>query len=256
MKAMMRAACAGALVAALAPALVLAKDKDKEKKETTVGVSLEASVLLGIGVSVGTSLGDRFNVRGAYHAFTYEREMEGDADEADYDAELDLQSAALLLDWHPFKGAFRLTGGLMQNGNQINLTGTAKSGATYDVGDCTFESDPNDPLRINGVTDFAGTAPYLGMGWGGNMNAAPGFFATFDLGVMFSGSPDTSLKGRGSARNADVTQPQCGDPVNYSDVSGYQEFQDEIEKAEDEANEESEDFKLWPNIAFGLGWRF
>lgn len=252
MRTMMRAACgAGALLAALAPGLAVAEEKSQEA--ATVGVSVDASVLLGIGISVGTGLGDRFNVRGSYHAFSYEREMEGDANEADYDGELDLKSAALLLDWHPFKGAFRLTGGLMSNGNQINLTATPSDGTgEYNFGDCTYTS--ND-LVAKGVTDFKSTAPYLGLGWGGNMNTSPGFYATFDLGVMFSGAPDTRLTGRGTVQNADeIGQPECG--IGSQDASSSPQFQQALRDAEDEANEESKDFKYWPNIAFGLGWRF
>jgi len=251
MKTLRRAACgAGALLAVLAPGLAVAEEKSAP--ETTVGVSLDASVLLGIGISVGTGLGDRFNVRGAYHAFSYDREIEGDADEADYEGELDLKSTALLLDWHPFKGAFRLTGGLMSNGNQINLTATPSDGSgEYEFGNCTFQSSD---LVVNGVTDFKSTAPYLGLGWGGNMNAAPGFYATFDVGLMFSGEPDTRLKGRGTAQTT-TPGPECGDG-SPQDVSQYDEFKNALRDAEDEANEESEDFKLWPNIAFGLGWRF
>lgn len=250
----MRAVCgAAALLAVTGSGLAAAEEK---KKETTVGVSVDASILLGFGLSVGTGLGDRFNARLAHHFFSYEDEIEGDEGDGDYEVELDLKTTALLFDWHPFKGAFRLTAGLMNNGNELNLTGKAKTGATYDVGDCSFESDPNDPLRINGAVDFKSTAPYLGLGWGGNMNAEPGFFATFDIGVLFSGAPDSDLEGHGSARNANAAEPQCGDPVVYQDVSSYPEFQQAVRDGEAEADEEAEDYKLWPNIAFGIGWRF
>src|SRR5690349_11797565 len=122
MKAMMRAACgAGALLAVLASGLAAAEEG---KKETTVGVSLEASILLGYGLSAGTGLGDRFHVRGVHHFLNYERTEKGDAGDPDMKAELDVKSTALLFDWHPFRGAFRLTGGLMKNGNQINMVAT------------------------------------------------------------------------------------------------------------------------------------
>lgn len=221
-----------------------------------VGVSLDASVLLGIGLSVGVPLGDRYNLRLSHHAYSYDKEFEDGDSGATYDGTLDLKSTGLLADWHPFKGVFRLTAGLMANGNKIKLVGTDGGTGEYDVGDCTYQSDPSDPLRVDGVTDFKSTAPYLGLGWGGNMNAGPGFYGIFDIGVMFSGSPDTGLKGSGSARAKAGQGGACGDEVNYQDVSGYPEFQNEVQNAENDANEESKDFKLWPNIAFGIGWRF
>jgi hypothetical protein len=250
MNEMMRACSAAMVLAALVPTLVIAK----EQKETTVGVSLEASVLLGYGISAGTGFGDRFNVRGAYHFLSYDRTEEGDEGDPDLKAELDLKSTALLLDWHPFRGAFRLTGGLMNNGNQIGMT-ALDNGGDYEFGNCTFVSDAGDPLRVNGVADFdRGTVPYLGLGWGGNMNAERGFYATFDLGVMFSGAAEVDFKGRGSAMTT-TPGPECGDGSSQP-VSDYQEFKDAVQEEEDEVNEDLEDYKLWPNIAFGLGWRF
>lgn len=224
------------------------------KDQTAFGVSLEASTL-GAGLSLGVPLGKRFNLRGAYHAYTHDEEFEDDSG-GTYDGELDLRSVGLFADWHPFKGTFRLTAGLVSNGNQINMAGTDDGTGRYAVGDCTFQSDPADPLRLDGTVDFNSTAPYLGIGWGGNLNGKPGFYATLDLGVMLSGAPDTSLTGRGSAQNADpIGQPQCG-IGGSQDVSTYPEFQAAVQDAEDEVNRETEEYELWPNIALGIGWRF
>ena len=225
------------------------------KDETTIGISLEGSTL-GAGLSIGIPVGDSFNVRGVYHGYTYELDDVEDDSGASYEGDLDLKSFGLLADWHPFRGAFRLTAGLVSNGNEIGLTGRP-SGGVFTVGDCTFESNtPPNEMAVDGTVEFASSAPYVGIGWGGNLNAAPGFFMTFDLGVLLSGAPETNLVGRGQARNADAGNLACGDPVTYQDVSSYPEFQQEVQDAEDEVNKETEDFELWPNIAIGIGWRF
>src|SRR5690349_8376286 len=197
MRAIMQGLCAAAIMAMAGAAS--AKDKGGE---TTFGVAVDASALLGLGISVGIPLGERFNLRAAYHGYTYELDDIEDDSGATYEGELDLKSMGLMADWHPFKGAFRLTVGFLSNDNAINLTGRP-AGGTFEVGDCTFQSNtaPND-LAVDGTVAFSGSAPYVGIGWGGNMNAAPGFFMTFDLGVVRSGQPDTSLTGRGQARNA------------------------------------------------------
>jgi hypothetical protein len=220
--------------------------------ETTIGISLEGSTL-GAGLSVGMPLGDSFNVRGVYHGYTYDTEFEDDSG-GTYDGELDLKSTGLFADWHPFKGAFRVTVGFLSNGNQINLSGTDDGTGLYEVGDCTYQSNPGDPLTLDGTTEFNSSAPYVGIGWGGNLNAEPGFFMTFDLGVMMSGAPETALAADGSVTNAnEIGQPGCGiGPIDSSDAV----FQDELRQAEDEVNKETEDYELWPNIAIGIGWRF
>jgi hypothetical protein len=241
----------------LAGALALAGTASAKGTDggATFGVSVEASTL-GLGLSVGMPLGERFNVRGAYHTYDYELDQIEDAGSgATYDGELNLQSAGLFADWHPFKGGFRITAGLVSNGNEISLTGQP-TGGQFEVGDCTFQSDPSDPLAVDGTVEFASTAPYVGIGWGGNLNAEPGFFMTLDLGLLLSGSPDTNLTGRGSASNADpIGRPQCGG-AGSQDVSSFPEFQQAVQDAEDDVNDETKDFEYWPNIALGIGWRF
>ena len=224
------------------------------RDETTLGISLEASTLGG-GISIGMPIGKSVNLRGVYHAFNYDLDDIEDNSGATYEGELDLKSAGLFADWHPFRGAFRLTAGFVSNGNEIALTGMP-AGGVFTVGSCTFESNPSDPMAVDGTVEFASSAPYVGIGWGGNLNAQPGFFMTFDLGVLMSGSPDATLVGRGQARNADALNPACGDAVTYQDVSSYPEFQQEVQNAEDEVNKETEDYELWPNVAIGFGWRF
>jgi hypothetical protein len=244
----MRLVLAVAVLAMAGPALA----KDKKGKGATFGVSVEASTL-GAGISIGMPVGERFNLRGTYHAYVHETEFEDDTG-GTYDGEFDLQSAGLMADWHPFMGAFRFTLGFLSNGNQINMAGTDDGSGVYQVGDCTYQSDNTDPLSLDGVTEFESSAPYVGIGWGGNMNAKPGFFMTLDLGVMLSGSPKTDLSATGSVQNTDpIGSPGCGVGTISSSSP---EFQQALADAEDEVNKETEDYELWPNVALGLGWRF
>jgi hypothetical protein len=239
----------------IAGAVTLAGAAQAKDDDTTFGLAVDASALLGLGVSAGIPLGERFNLRAAYHGYTYELDDIEDDSGATYEGELDLKSAGLMADFFPFKGAFRLTVGFMSNDNAINLTGRP-TGGTFEVGDCTYESDPGNPLAIDGTVEFASSAPYVGIGWGGNLNAEPGFFMTLDLGVLLSGSPESSLSGRGGVRAQAGQGGACGDEVTYQDATTYQPFLDEVADAEAEANEETKSFEYWPNIAIGIGWRF
>jgi hypothetical protein len=226
-----------------------------EARKTTVGVSVDASILLGVGLSVGLPLPNNFNVRGVYHGLSIDEEIEDDG--GNYEGEIRLRTFGALADWHPFGGAFRLTAGIKSNGNEINLSGIANDSNEFEIGDCAYNSNPADPLRVNGKVDFRSSAPYFGIGWGGNLNAEPGFYGVFDIGVMFSGSPNAALSASGSATVANNPNngSECGAPGTPRNASDPQ-LQQELRDAENDANEEAKDFKLWPNIAFGIGWRF
>jgi hypothetical protein len=222
---------------------------------TTVGISLNASILLGLGVSVGTGLGSHFNVRGVYNGYSYSREFD-DGESGAYDGTLRLQTFGALADYHPFTGAFRLTAGLLSDGNRITLVGKPTDGAEYDVGDCSYVSSSTDPLRLDGKIDFRSMAPYFGLGWGGNMNAEPGFFGTFDIGIMWAGSAGVSLAASGSAHAAPDQPASCGSDADDTPVADNPEFQRQLAQARADSEDEASNYEFWPSLQFGLGWRF
>jgi len=249
-----------AVAAALVACSGMASAESMISPPRAVGVSLNASILMGLGISVGVPVGDRFNLRGVYHGFSYDDEFEdeddsGSGDGTTYDAELDLSSFGVMADWHPFKGTFRVTAGLVSNGNEIGLNAQNNSG-TIEIGDCNYRSDANDPLMLQGAIDWKSTAPYLGIGWGGNMNGDKGFYGLFDIGVMFSGAPKAALSARGPAIVEAGQDLSCGAPGMSVNAANDPNVQREVQTAVDDANEEADDFKLWPNISFGFGWRF
>ena len=226
--------------------------------KATVGVSINATILTGLGLSVGTSLGEYFNVRGVGNGYSYSRDIEDDS--GNYHGTVKLFSTGLLFDYQPFAGAFRLSAGLLSNGNKITLDGKPSATGEYDVGDCTYVPSTSDPLKVHGETGFKKMAPYAGIGWGGNMSAEPGFYGTFDIGVMFSGPANVKLGASGSARAKAGQNPSCGDSTTDHDVNNDPTFapvfQAERQKAEDDANNQVGKYKLWPALGFGFGWRF
>ena len=66
---------------------------------------------LGAGVEGTVSLADGLNVRIGANNFSYD--FNDTVDDIDYDAEFELSSYGILIDWHPFKGAFRVTAGML-----------------------------------------------------------------------------------------------------------------------------------------------
>ena len=89
--------------------------------------------LLGLGVSAGLDVSEKFAVRAQLHSFdySYDRAEAGN----DYTGDLGLSSTALLADWHP-GGPFRLTAGLVFNNNELAVDASSTSlelgGRRYD----------------------------------------------------------------------------------------------------------------------------
>ena len=227
--------------------------------DTHVGISANVHILTGIGLSIGVPVFDQFNLRLAGNAFSISRDFDGGGNNGSnskgtYNGKVKLLSYGLLTDWHPFHGAFRITAGGLKNGNEITLD-SKSTGSDINIGNCTYTSNGADPLLAHGQTNFRGFAPYAGLGWGGNMNAAPGFFGTFDLGVMFSGSANIGLSAKGSGTVKSGPATECGaagTPVSANDPR----VQNQVAKDQADLNDKTDKVKLWPVIGFGFGWRF
>jgi len=74
---------------------------------------------MGFGVNLGTTgagfelsipITETINVRAGYNAAIFNVDLE--QTDVIYDVDVDVTSGSLLVDWHPFRGKFRLTGGL------------------------------------------------------------------------------------------------------------------------------------------------
>ena len=122
-----------------------------------------------LGLSVGTAgLGADLSlqvipralaIRAVVNALSYSHGTT--SDDVDYKGKLKLDSQWLLLDWAPFFGHFRFSGGLVINHNALRLDGKPSGpGDTYVINGNTYQlSDLT--ARVN----FRKTAPYVGLGY-------------------------------------------------------------------------------------------
>ena len=186
---------------------------------------------LGLGLEVERSFSDSISGRIGVNYFTYG--YSGTEDNIEYDFDLNLMSLSALLDWHPFKGSFRVSGGAIYNGN--NLDAKAKTSATFDIGDETYTSEELGTLT--GKIDFDAIAPYLGLGWDTSFGKNKGFGFLFELGAIYQGLPKVDLSADG---------PIASDPT----------FQNELAKEESNLQSALDEFKIYPVIAIGLSYRF
>lgn len=195
------------------------------------GVGIKAGSL-GAGVEGTIGISDYLNVRlGVNGASPSFNETESDIQ---YRVSADLKSAAVLLDWHPFAGAFRLSAGVLDDQNTFRLRGQP-TGGTFTIGGSTFTSAEIGTL--SGDVHFERkTAPYVGLGWG---NAArKGFGASLELGAAFHGKPNVALRSEGGTKSNDPT------------------VQSALRQEEQQAEADLSSLKAYPVVSLGLSFGF
>ena len=183
---------------------------------------------LGGGLELAKGLTPSFGLRGGFNYFSYDY----DATESDvsYNLDLELKSFGLFADWHPFKGAFRISGGFLINGN--GLEGKARPTTDVEIGNTDYDLD-----SISLDISYNTFAPYLGLGWDTTFGDDDNWGFVFDLGLIYSGSPDAKLR---------VAGPDENDPTLAGDVQReQQELQDDLDA-----------LKWWPVVSAGLVYQF
>ena len=142
---------------------------------------------LGGGLEVAKGLSPRFGLRGGFNYFSYQ--YDATEDDVSYELDLELKSFGIFADYHPFKGSFRISGGLLLNGN--GLSGKAKPSGSFDIGDKTYTA-----LEINSINldvSYNTLAPYLGLGWDTTFGDKEHWGFTFDVGLIYSGAAGVTL---------------------------------------------------------------
>lgn len=203
------------------------------------GVDVAAEIgTTGYGLHLAVPVHDQVGLRFGVNALTYS--YADTSDSVDYDFKLKLQTEDLLLDWYPsVGGTFRFTGGVVHNGNKITAHGRPNSNGTYEINGRTYLASQVGTL--NGKIDFRSAAPYLGVGWGhSSASAKTGWGFTADLGVLFQGSPRTSLTNSGCT----------ADPLTCQQIAS------DVAAEEASLNEDVRSFRAYPVARIGVNYRF
>jgi hypothetical protein len=183
-----------------------------------LGVAGKASTN-GYGVEIGYRFNNYLAVRAGVDTGSYDYSATDSG--IDYDYSLDFDNYPVLLDWHVFGGEFRLTGGIVSNNNKL----TGRATGLLDIG--------GTPVNTTATTDitFEKSSPYVGFGWAALPSAKGGLGFSFDIGVLYHGSPTVRLTAPGASA---------------------------VDIAAEEAalNEEFKDFKYWAVISLGIGYTF
>jgi hypothetical protein len=203
-----------ALVLAIVPAAAMA--------DTSVGVRAGT---LGLGVEVSYPISQRFGLRINADSYKYTKKFNQDG--IDYDGKATLKTASLLADWYPFANNFRISAGPVYNGNKLGLTSQP---GTVIVNGTSYQA------TLDGEVDFKKYVPYAGIGYGRPIGT--GLSLTFDLGVVFQGTPTATLTGT------------CSPPAACTT------FQSDLAAQQATLNDSIKDFRYYPVVALGLAYTF
>ena len=190
---------------------------------------------LGLGVDFAIPLNRSFSVRlnlnGASLTVPYTKE------EIEYDLNLDLLTAGVMLDYYPFsKSALRLSAGAYYYANTSDGKGTPTA-ERYDIGDRTYTKAQMG--NATGSISFQDFAPYVGVGYGGK-STSKGWGFAMDIGVMYHG--DASL---------DMTL------VNGTlDTTIHALFASDVEKERQKIENDINNFPFYPVVMMGITYNF
>jgi hypothetical protein len=178
---------------------------------------------LGLGVEAAYPISESLGLRLTTDGYRYSRKFT--QDNIDYDGDAKLRTASLLIDWFPLANNFRISAGGVYNGNKLLLSTPTQ---TLTINGNTYTA------TLNGEVDFKKFAPYAGIGYGRPVNS--GLSLTFDLGVMFQGTPTATLNGT-------CTGACAG-------------FQNDLAAQEASLNDHIKNFRYYPVATLGLAYTF
>lgn len=200
----------------------------------------------GVGVDLTLGLTEKLNLRFGVSAIDIEGEEDSitvgdDGAEADLDSEIDFDygASSVFVDWHVFGGGFRVSAGMFKNNG-------AADGSAVLQGAITIDGEALDPGDIDGnigaeVSLGDSYQPYLGIGWGRGAGGEGGFSFMVDIGVAML---DTSVDYDASVNSAGP---------NGLDQS---ELDSRLRSLEKDAEDELDDYDLWPVLALGVNYAF
>ena len=189
------------------------------------GVALRAGTY-GVGADIGYGINRVITVRGSYQTLDVSESF--DEDGIDYDADLEIGGTGLYLDVFPFAGKFRITGGLVENRNEVRVMATPTEAEV--IGDTLYT--PDQIGTLTGFVDYDRSATYLGIGVG-NLARGRRFGFVFDAGLVFQDA-------------GDVTLSSSTGLIDPNDL--------ELERLD--LQDDADDLESWPVISFGLAIRF
>jgi hypothetical protein len=200
-----------------------------------IGVALTGG-LSGVGADLALGINSYVGLRASVAGLSITR-TGNYGTSIDWDARLKLFQAGALIDVYPFAGAFRLSAGVIQDGNKFTLDGRP-SGGTYTFNGTSYPA--SDVLNASASVGWSKAVPYLGLGWG-NLGGSAGWHLTSDLGVLITGQPTVSLSATCS-------------PSAPAGVCS--QFNANVAAEQTKLSNDVHNLTAWPVLRVGIGYTF
>ncbi|MGI9238900.1 MAG: hypothetical protein ACR2QZ_15990 [Woeseiaceae bacterium] len=203
-----------------------------------------ASADFGVGMKAGTlglGLESRWNplpwldFRLGLNSFEYDDD--GSQAGINYDGTFSLETYYLTGNFRFPLSPFRVTAGVVSNGNEFALVSQDSGGQPIEIGNEIFS--PADVGTLESVSSFDSTAPYLGVGYDFEIFGKVGL--NLDFGVLWQGEPNVTLEATGLASAPPAIQDSLAT---------------ELENERLELEDEMSDFKAWPVVSLGFIYNF
>jgi hypothetical protein len=186
--------------------------------------------LFGAQIGYAHALSPAFNLR-ADHMTLGSRTRTSTKSGTDYQARLDWNRTALLLDWFPSEsGSFRVTAGATFNQIQLDMS-AGGVGHRVDINGTSYTLGANDSMKIQ--LKMPSTTPYLGFGWG-HQQSTKGWGFHADVGV--------------SIGQFKVTETRTGALLNVP--------QTDVDKELADVRDSVSRLKVLPQATIGVSYRF
>ena len=216
-----------------------------------LGVGVKVGVA-GIGFDVATPLvPTRLNLRGGATFFSYNLNLTT-GDNLNAAGTLTLRNSGVMVDWFPFRGSFRLSGGAtVYNNKGFSGSLDVPDGSSFTLGSNKYYAE--GPLVGTGVFKLGGSAGgRVSFGFG-NLVPKKGHHFSFDteLGIEFVSKPTVALGFTGSV----CTQAQganCSTPTN---VSSFPAFTADVASEQAKLQSDVNFLSFYPIVSVGVGWR-
>jgi hypothetical protein len=202
---------------------------DSQNFASAWGVAAQVGTL-GLGFNLAHALySDYLNARFQANYATFNTSLA--ANGVTNTGNLNWNTYGLLLDYQPFAGIFRVTGGIYYDNRSLQI-----SGGNIQVGDNLSGSG-------NAGINFAKWAPYLGIGVGSTAASSidkKGFLINFDAGLLFQ-DPTAYAN-----LTCNASTPQACANFNQQKNKWVSDMQNGLNAYG----------KVWPVLSLGLGYRF
>jgi hypothetical protein len=219
------------------------------KAFSAVGVDVKIGTG-GIGFDIATPLARKLNLRGTGYFFRYNVTITEDY--VTYGGDLQLASGGLSLDWYPFNGKFRISGGVIAyNGNDITGSASINPNDSFTLNGTTYYSSATDPAHASGTLNLGNkAAPVFSFGWGNVVprKANKHFSVPVEFGFAYVGYPNINLGFTGSTCNSFGTACQS--------VENNPTFQQDLAAQRNKYRDDLGALRFYPIASIGFGYKF